>query len=145
VTRLYIEVWQKFVKIFSFFAGAPHPHLIPAPMGVTFGVEESTFHPNTTPIGAACHPCKAKILKITRKELNPNACTRPVLVDKTSYIKITSHFLTSQWFQYIYFHIDMFTFTNNCTCSLVVIFQYHHLHKPRTISDTSAITILNQC
>ena len=144
MTRLYIEVWQKFVKIFSFLRGpTPPPH--PSTHGVTFGVEESTVHPNTTPIGAACHPCKAKILKITRKELNPNACTRPVLVDKTSYIKIISHFLASQWLQYIYFHTDMFIFTDNCTCSLVVIFQYHHLHKPRTISDTSAITILNQC
>jgi len=37
-------------------------------MGVKFGVEEGIFgpllHPNFTPIGATCHSCGAKNLKI---------------------------------------------------------------------------------
>ena len=57
------EKIEKIGKILKFFG--PHTP-IPAPIGVKFGVEESTYSstPNFTPIGATCRLCGAKNLKI---------------------------------------------------------------------------------
>ena len=66
-----------FQKKITFFGRTPQP----TPMGVKFGVKESTFPlintfmPNLTPIGAVCRPCGEKNLKIALvTELNTAAC-----------------------------------------------------------------------